>query len=440
MNIAPTGIAAVNIDGTTVNTGLGIPVNAGLVLPKLSDRLKCNFREKYCELKVVIIDEISMVSNKRLFHMHSRLCEIFTVGMDVPFGGISVIAVGDLYQLPPIRERFVFSAFKEEMLNLCHPWNHFKYYELTETMRQQGDEQFITLLNNVRKGSPAETDVELLQTRHVIGVPPSDSLYLYAENIPKDEKNLLKLAELPGFEYKIDAVDENPVSVPAFKIEQAANRCQSQTGGLCKTLILKINAKVMLTNNIDIEDRLINGQIGTVKEFKFNSNGEISLVYVHFSESTVGIKAKKTDRYAFEHNYVPIKRIKAKTPICLFKPHHIILRTQFPLMLSWACTIHKVQGLTLPNVIVSVELQKQRCFNFGQLYVAFSRVKSLRNLHISGYVNERIMRADPNVTNEYQRLKINRSLDITKVKTDSFKISLLNIRSLQKHTLDLASD
>ena len=108
---APTGIAAVNIDGTTIHTSLGIPVGRyGKNLPRLNDKKRSALRNNLCELRVLIIDEISMVSNLTLLYIHLRLVEIFGCSDNVPFAGITVIAVGDFYQLPPVQQRPVYAV------------------------------------------------------------------------------------------------------------------------------------------------------------------------------------------------------------------------------------------------------------------------------------------------------------------------------------------
>ena len=119
--VAPTGVAAVNIDGTTIHTALGIPVGRyGKNLPKLNDKKRSALRNSLCELRVLIIDEISMVSNLQLLYIHLRLVEIFGYSDNVPFAGISVIAVGDFYQLPPVQQRTVYAEFRDAWQNLIH--------------------------------------------------------------------------------------------------------------------------------------------------------------------------------------------------------------------------------------------------------------------------------------------------------------------------------
>ena len=107
--LAPTGVAAINVDRTTIHSGLGIPVNRRTqALPKFSDAKRSELRNLYSEIEVIIIDEISMVSNITLTHIHQRLCEIFGCNLNAPFATKTVLVVGDLLQLPPVKAQYVF--------------------------------------------------------------------------------------------------------------------------------------------------------------------------------------------------------------------------------------------------------------------------------------------------------------------------------------------
>lgn len=103
---------------------------------------------------IPVVDEISMVANKTFLHIHQRLKEIFNTPNSELFARISFIAVGDLYQLPPIRRRAMFEIYKNDTFNLFHPWSTFKMIELTEIMRQKDDQPFTGLLNRFRTGNP----------------------------------------------------------------------------------------------------------------------------------------------------------------------------------------------------------------------------------------------------------------------------------------------
>ena len=161
--MAPTGVAAININGTTIHTALSIPKEFGDFAPKMSDQKRTQLRLTLSELKLLIVDEISMVTNTTVLHIHQRLKEIFNTPNSELFARISFIAVGDLYQLPPIRRRAVFENYKNDTYNLCHPWNAFKMIELTEIMRQKDDKPFTELLNRFRTGTQTEADIQCIQ-------------------------------------------------------------------------------------------------------------------------------------------------------------------------------------------------------------------------------------------------------------------------------------
>ena len=176
-----------------------------------------------------------------------------------------------------------------------------------------------------------------------------------------------------------------------------------------------------------------------------------SKVYVKFDDERAGRTTidKSADSYVTVNNVVPIVPVLVKTKIRPGKPSSPeIQRIQFPLTLAWACTVHKVQGLILENIVVSSDLFKQRSFNYGQAYVALSRATSLSGLHILANIQSKHTRADPRVHKEYQRLR-EASLDVSQShnQTEStfennqlIVITLLNIRSLRKHSIDLKHD
>ena len=278
--LAPTGVAAVNINGTTIHSGLGIH---GKVYAPLSDRSRASLRNKLCEITVVIIDEISMVSDKLLKDVHLRLCEIAGVSPQIPFAGKTIIAVGDFFQLPPVMGKPVYcsNGFVESLLKL---WDNFKLAELTEVMRQQGDNVnvFVDLLNDVRVAELTTEDEQLLRSRFISKISPDypiEALHLFAENRPVVQHNQGMLDKLDGMSFLIPAIDEIPKNVTDRLVQEAQNRKQSETGGLALNLTLKLGAKVMLTVNIDISDKLINGQIGIVKNITFR-NGKLSKIYM----------------------------------------------------------------------------------------------------------------------------------------------------------------
>ena len=149
--LAQAVVATFNLNATTIHSDLNIPAwFFGKRLPSLSDKMRSILKNKLPEVKVVIIDEISVVSNDLLLHVHLRLVEVFACSKNTPFAGITVIAVGDFLQLPSVRVRPVYAEYNNSLQNLDALWDIFEVAELTEVMRQCSDDKFINLLNPVR--------------------------------------------------------------------------------------------------------------------------------------------------------------------------------------------------------------------------------------------------------------------------------------------------
>ena len=455
LKMAPTGVAASNIDGSTIHSSLGIPVNCqAMQIPKLSNKRRSELRLKYEDLKVIIIDEISMVSNKLLLHMHQRLLDIFGYAnnCDKPFAGLTIIVVGDFYQLPPVLQRPVFADYYDEIFNIYHLWKVFKMCELTEVMRQRGDTRLINLLNNVRVGKLTESDKDLLKSRFIESgseLYPHNVVHIYSENEPARLHNISMLEKVDKESFELNAIDQVPDRVPQHVYDRILGQRQSQTSGLAFKLVIKVGAKVMLTYNIDTSDKLTNGQIGTIVHIEYVYNMQIDnvktvkTVYVKFDKPNIGLNKSLGDNIAAQYDGVPIQKITVDIRTNIKKEAApIIKRTQFPLALSWGCTTHKEQGLSLEKVVVSFDLLKQRKFNPGQMYVALSRVTSLEGLFLIGTFKESAIVVDQRVIAEYERLR-NECLfkdNVNSYSDEEFSIALCNVRSLQKHLPDIAAD
>ena len=162
-------------------------------------------------------------------------------------------------------------------------------------------------------------------------------------------------------------------------------------------------------------------------------------VYVKFNDTMTGLQSIRTDKFAFENKAVPIHRIEAKIPITSSCPTPAIIITQFPLVLAYACTVHKVQGLTLPSAVISFDLIKQKKFNYGQIYVALSRVKSFSNLYVQGTPDKSAATFDIQVSKEYGKLRRDKVISDSQT-IPVLSLALLNICSLVKHSVDIEND
>ena len=412
--------------------------------PLSHDRLN-TLRTKLSHLMFVIIDEVSMVGSNMLLEIHKRLQQIKGVSDDKVFGGVSILAVGDLYQLPPVGQAPLFSTVSDcyaQFYGSGSLWvDHFLMIELTEVMRQRGDRTFSELLCRVRTNSCTSDDIRTLKSREIAADAvnyPTQALHVYRLNANVDTRNILMLNNLApqSAQYTIKAIDSVAGQTSHISLSSLSDK-RSETGGLHSTLKLAIGARVMLTANLDVSDGLVNGARGEVVHVVTNNNSEVTSVLVKFDNNRVGLKSIQTSphRARFPHA-VPL----IKYEVVFFakgKRGSEIKRLQFPLTLAWATTIHKVQGLTLDEIVVDM---KGGRFSPGQAHVAFSCVKTLEGLHI---VNSKAIKKSIDVEIEMVRLTSNLLQPVSEVSCDPSShvtIALLNVRSILAKLPDIRAD
>ena len=209
-------------------------------------------------------------------------------------------------------------------------------------------------------------------------------MQVYVQNAHCDEWNAYQLKLLPGKEFTNIATDSKEDDcIELANITMPTNPCE--TGNLKRVLTVKINARVMITTNINVTDGLTNGAMGTVTNVVIDeTTGKMSTISVAFDSKHVGQEAIHTSLHnSINQNAVPIHKTKATFPIQK-KASFQATKSQFPLTLAWAVTIHKCNGLTLPEIVIDITPAKGK-FNPGEAYVAFSRVRTLQKLHIINY-------------------------------------------------------
>ena len=209
MLVAPTGVAAFNIGGVTIHRALCLPVEHGSSTRyrKLSTERLHELRLLWKDVHTVIIDEVSMVSYETMMFIHQRLTEIKgTDDTEIQFGGLSIIAVGDFFQLPPVRDRFVFQNGRGYVQRSTHLWRElFTMVELIVNMCQRNDNIDSDVLNRIRTGNQTAEDIQLLRSRLTSGIANpvqlSDpkfkcALYLLPRKEQVEEYNMQCLLEL----------------------------------------------------------------------------------------------------------------------------------------------------------------------------------------------------------------------------------------------------
>lgn len=370
---APTGVAAILVAGTTLHSyfgiGLGTGSTANLVRKVGKNKDVC---QRIDETEVLVIDECSMLNSRLLEILDVVAREIRHGGKyrDEPFGGIRVVAFGDFFQLPPVHRKngdqdwnwrpFAFDSPVWSALGLDE-----SFVELKQVLRQVDDAEFVHFLNKVRVGDVSARDVQTLNNRCCISAHhplPTDGIVptrLYALNRDVDAENESRLAALPGDVVVCQAVDEWRKTMPSGTKAATKKRMKDALGQeLPDEVALKVGAQVMLTRNKELDKGLVNGSRGVVERFVSTAGGR-QLPIVRFDN---GITTKIPYVEAVQYN-------PDGGDGC-------IVRLQVPLKLAWALTIHKSQGATLTRALLDIS----RAFEFGQCYVALSRVQSLDGL------------------------------------------------------------
>lgn len=345
--VAPTGIAALNINGVTCHSFFGLPF--GLVETKDSFIFPIKNRRliQQGSFKRIIIDEIGMMRADYLDLIDKKLRNV-TGDTNNPFGGIQMVVVGDFFQLEPIvtndELEYFLDTYDNPFAFSAECWN-FDTIELTEVKRQSDVEQ-INLLNSVRKDDEqSEESLERIQEIAKDYVNCPDTLHLC--NFTKDSVKINK--------HWFDKIEGEVVSYTACIGDKWGS---SSTYPVPKNVHVKVGAKVLICAN-DPSKKYVNGDRGTVVGFGKD------YVEVELHDKTVKVEHHTWEKIAYN-----------KVDGRVVKDVQSFFR-QIPLKMGWAITVHKSQGMTLESAAIHIG---KGCFSHGQLYVALSRVKDLSNV------------------------------------------------------------
>ena len=390
---APTGVAAINVGGQTLHSFAGIGLGKAstpYLLAKVEKSQSAMLR--WQNAKVLIIDEISML-DKELFEAVDVIARSVRGRVDEPFGGLQMLIVGDFFQLPPVgrgsARSFCFESPAWEAAGLLEENNKFF---LNEVIRQT-ESNFVNLLNEIRVGHLSESGKEILNACLVSTKPkPEDGITptrLYCTNRDVDRENTESLKELEGEVYTCHAEDTWK------ELPSNPNSKRALVATLDKTvppsMDLKIGAQVMLLRNrvergwkdgSSTETNLVNGSRGVIVRFIKSSDGGSPVPVVRFDNGqTIAV------------GYVEWKKVGPGGD-------GFIVRSQLPLKLAWAITVHKAQGATLSRAVLEIST----AFDYGQAYVALSRVSSLDGLWLSQPIRQSSILVHPNVLKFYGKV------------------------------------
>lgn len=369
---APTGIAALNVEGLTIHRLFSFGPSTTLDDVKRGSYRPGRFAKVIKSMGTLIIDEASMV-RADMFDQIEAALRRFGPHPGQPFGGVQVVLVGDLFQLPPVVKEseqdwleqlyatpYFFSA-------KAYGGEEFPTVQLTKIFRQLGDQRLTDLLNAVREGVLVEEMRAELNTRTIEGfVPPEDEFWLTVAptNRIVTARNRQALDRLPGDMYRHDSTSTGDISTFDSPVEECVE--------------YKLGAQIMLLNN-DPSGQWVNGSLGKV--VAVSDDGETVTV-----DLTGGSTVEVTP-YTWEITEPVFSDGRMRrVPVGTF--------TQMPFKLAWAITIHKVQGQTLDRLVVDLT---GGTFAYGQVYVALSRATSMDGIVLRRDVLAKDLRTDRRV-------------------------------------------
>jgi len=369
--VAPTGIAALNVDGYTIHRLFGF--RATTTLHDISDGAyrPGRFTKTLASLQTLIVDEASMV-RADIFDMMAAALTRFGPQPGTPFGGVQIVLVGDLYQLPPVmtehEEHFFSSTYETPYFFSARSFNreNFPTVSLTTVFRQLGDDRMTAILNEIREGVLLGHALELLNTRADADfVPPEDEFWLTLAptNRLVTARNRQQLERLPGDEMVHHAKEHGDLSLFDKPVDDV--------------LRFKVGAQIMMLNN-DQNGRWVNGSIARVVGVGYDRYGAV--VEVEFPDGT----AAEVTPFEWEVTQPVLDGGSLRREV-------VGSYFQLPFKLAWAITIHKSQGQTLDRAVVDLT---GGMFSTGQLYVALSRCRSLSGLVLKRPVLPKDMKTD----------------------------------------------
>ena len=397
--VAPTGVAAINAGGVTIHSFFQLPftpyvpakVNWNNTQEFATDKQQLLSKTKLNKeriaiiqkLELLIIDEVSMVRCDVLDALDTILRH-YRNQHHLPFGGLQVLFIGDLYQLPPVVPQQEWSLLSQYYASpyffdsLVMKETEPAYIELEKIYRQD-DEVFISLLNKIRNNNLDQTSYDILLEHYNPEFNASTEagfITLTTHNHRADTINTEALSNLNSVSYFFKAAIEDDFGEKLFPVEE--------------NLELKLGAQVMFTkNDLDKSKRYFNGKIGTIT--KINDDE----IYVKCKDD---IDEIKVDKYRWENIKYALnleKQIVEESVIGAF--------IQYPLRLAWAITIHKSQGLTFDKAIIDAG----SAFAPGQVYVALSRCRTLNGIVLVSKITNNSLHVDDRIANYCKKNKIN---------------------------------
>ena len=464
MVLTPTGVAAYHVKGNTLHSGLHININS-MDLSTLNGESLARLQQKYINVKVLFLEEVSMIGRGIFTKVNQRLQQIF--GTTKVFGNLHVIAIGDFYQMAPVHDSYIFSEHYNrdttEVLATNLWTSNFQIYSLNEIMHQRDQKLFCEMLNRLRLGKSTEEDTRNFKARIVKKNDPNYDItvrHIFPLKIPTELHNEQIFNSATTEKITINAIDKITQNINRDDMIRALAMVQtgdkySEIYGLRRVLPVAIGLVYSISCNLFTEDGLINGATCTLKYIQKMTNTSEALpkiLWVQFSDNDIGRKT----RHQFQHlkgpdiieTWTPIFAITRETPVLNGR----VTRRQFPLKPAVATTIHACQGSTYDKICIDVDTSSSKHYQKYPMkakpflrhahYVAASRVKSLEGLQIINW-NEDIISINEDVQKHLDYLHSQKPVQLCYTPVyklqELIKCVYLNTRSLHKHICDVKS-
>lgn len=345
----PTGVSAILINGKTIHSIFKIPRRASKFKPLTGEQAR-KLNNYFKNVKFLILDEYSMIGC-RMLHMINIRCKEATGNYDEDFGGLFTLLFGDIKQLPPVKDSPIYSYNQKTFMSRSGRQliRNIKHSIILNFCHRQQDNQFLRILDNISEGQVSQSDYRLLQSRMITNASNfnnhdfDDAVQLFATKDEVMNYNIRKLCELKD--------EHTNLPTPVLRIEgncncsRAKKASSDEAEGLEQVIYLAKGCKIMLRTNLWLQAGLVNGAIGKVVDILYDTTKAKSIAhpsvilceFQHYTGPSIIPNSK----------IVPIPTILRTWTT---NKGETLSRAQFPIAVSYACSIHKSQGLTMEKV------------------------------------------------------------------------------------------